>query len=62
MSKKIDEVILKSLKRTFPQPDQQPEPQSKLRVWLRSERADMLLPLFLVVMGALILAVMELAK
>lgn len=58
----LDKAIQKSLKRTFPQPDQQPEPQSKLRVWLRSERAYMLLPLFVVVMGALILAVMELAK
>lgn len=34
----------------------------KLRMWLRGETADMLLPLFVVVLGALILAVMELAK
>lgn len=34
----------------------------KLRMWLRSERADMLLPLFFVLMGALILTAMELGK
>lgn len=51
----LDKAIQKSLKQTFQRP-------SKLRVWLRSERADMLLPLFVVVMGVLILAVMELAK
>lgn len=34
----------------------------KLRMWLRSETADMLLPLFFVLMGALILTAMELGK